>query len=330
MKAMVLEKIGGPLKLLDLPMPRPGEGELLIQVKACAICRTDRHIIDGELPKPKLPLVLGHQIVGVVKEIGEGVKLRKVGERVGVSWLGESCGKCAFCSTGRENLCIDAFFTGYQKNGGFAEFCVAQEGFCFPLPSSYSDSQAAPLLCSGMVGHRAYRFTENAKRLGFYGFGSSAHLLIQVAKAEGREVYVFTRRGDLEAQKFAKEKGAAWAGDSETLPPRPLDAAIIFAPVGALVPQALRALDKGGVVVCADIHMSDIPSFPYRLLWEERSIKSVANLTRQDGEEFLRVAGKIPLDVKVTSYPLERANEALRDMKEGRVTGSVVLQIRGT
>lgn len=325
MKAMVLEKIGGPLKLEELPMPKPGKGEVLLEVKACGVCRTDLHIFDGELPKPKLPLILGHQVVGIIKEVGEGVKLRKIGERVGVPWLGESCSRCAFCRTQRENLCTDALFTGYQKNGGYAEFCVADERFCFPLPSRYSDVQAAPLLCAGVVGYRALRFTKDAKRLGFYGFGSSAHLLIQVARAQEREVYVFTRRGDLEAQKFAKEKGAAWAGDSETLPPKALDAAIIFAPVGALVPQALRALDKGGIVVCADIHMSDIPSFPYKLLWEERSIQSVANLTRQDAEEFLQIAGKIPLDIKVNSYPLAKANEAFRDLKEGKVTGSVVL-----
>lgn len=328
MRAIVLEKIGGPLKLENLPIPKPGKGEILIEVKACGICRTDLHILDGELPKPKLPLVLGHQVVGVVKQVGEGVHLRKVGERVGVLWLGESCGRCSFCHSKRENLCVDAEFTGYQKNGGYAEFCVADERFCFPLPASYSDIQAAPLLCAGILGYRALRFTGEAKRLGFYGFGSSAHLLIQVARAQGREVYVFTRRGDLEAQKFAREKGAAWAGDSETLPPKLLDAAILFAPVGSLVPQSLRALDKGGVVVCADIHMSDIPSFPYKLLWEERSIKSVANLTRQDAEEFLQIAAKIPLEVKVNSYPLERANEALRDLKEGKVTGSVVLTVK--
>lgn len=327
MRAMVLEKVGDPLQLKTVPVPTPKKGELLIQVSACAVCRTDLHILDGELPSPKLPLILGHQIVGKVKEVGEGVKAFRIGDRVGVPWLGGCCAKCTFCFSGRENLCADAKYTGYLINGGFAEYCVADEKFCFSLPSLYTDLEAAPLLCAGMIGYRAYSFTGMGQKLGFYGFGAAAHLLIQVALHQGREVYAFTRPGDTKAQQAALALGAKWAGSSEELSPEPLDAAIIFASVGALIPLALKSVNKGGVVVCAGIHMSDIPSFPYRLLWEERSIRSVANLTRQDGKEFLALAAKKKLKVAAHPYPLERANEAIADLRTGKFSGSAVLML---
>ncbi len=327
MRAMVLEKIGSPLKLKEVEKPKPGKGEILLEVSVCGVCRTDLHIFDGDLPQPHLPLILGHQIVGTVVEVGPGVKERQIGERVGVPWLGGSCQACGFCRSGEENLCDNAVFTGYHKNGGYAEYCVADEHYCFPLPKNYKDQEAAPLLCAGMIGYRAFRFTKG-KRLGIYGFGASAHIIMQIALAQGREVYVFTRKPDDAPSKFAKELGATWVGTSETLPPELLDAAIIFAPVGALYPQALKALNKGGTVISAGIHMSDIPSFPYKLLWEERSMRSVANLTLQDGKELLKIATEIPLKVKVNAYPLEKANDALKDLREGKFLGAAVLTIR--
>ncbi|MBI2742885.1 MAG: zinc-dependent alcohol dehydrogenase family protein [Chlamydiales bacterium] len=328
MRVMLLEKVREPLKLREVEVPRPGRGELLVEVAACGVCRTDLHIIDGELLHPRLPLILGHQIVGRVAAVGEGVDSKRIGERVGVPWLGGSCNQCAFCKSGRENLCKDAVYTGYQKGGGFAEFCTADADHCFSLPAGYDDLEAAPLLCAGMIGYRALTFIREARRIGLYGFGSSAHLILQLAKAQGREVVVFTREGDKAAQQLAKQLGAIEVYGSETLPSKPLDAAIIFAPVGALVPLALKAVGKAGVVVCAGIHMSDIPSFPYELLWEERELRSVANLTLQDGREFLKLAEKFPLRVSVHAYPLEKANEALRDLKEGKITGSAVLVIK--
>jgi propanol-preferring alcohol dehydrogenase len=327
MKAMVLEQPGSPLQLKEIPDPEPGHGQVLIKVHACGICRTDLHVVDGELTEPKLPLIPGHQIVGTVLETGLGVENISIGDRVGVPWLGGSCGKCEFCLSGRENLCDDAKYTGYQIDGGFAELTVANEGFVFPIPGGYRDVQAAPLLCAGLIGYRSYRFVGDAKKIGFYGFGSAAHILAQVAEYESREVYAFTRAGDTSAQEFAKKLGAVWAGGSDETPPEPLDAAIIFAPIGDLVPKALKAVKKGGKVVCAGIHMSDIPSFPYSILWGERSIQSVANLTRRDGEEFLAIAPKIPVRTKVTQYPLERVNEALDDLREGRFTGAAVIVI---
>ena len=327
MRAMVLEKAGERLQLKEVEAPKPAKGELLIQISTCGVCRTDLHILDGELTDPKLPLILGHQIVGRVVGVGAGVDSKWIGERVGVAWLGGSCKQCVFCASQRENLCEGAVYTGYQKNGGFAEFCVADHEYCFILPKRYDDSSAAPLLCAGMIGYRALAFAGEGKRLGLYGFGSSAHLILQVALAQGKEVVVFTRGKDIPAQELAKKLGAVEVLSSDSLPSKPLDAAIIFAPVGALVPQALKALDKGGIVVCAGIHMSDIPSFPYELLWEERSIRSVANLTRQDGREFLKLAEKIPLEVSVHTYPLEKANEALEDLRSGKITGSAVLLI---
>lgn len=324
---MVLEKIGEPLKLKDLPKPEPQEKEILIKVHVCAICRTDRHIVDNELPPPHLPLVLGHQIVGTVEKLGPKATKFSIGDRVGVPWLGGTDGTCSFCQAGKENLCDNAVFTGYHKNGGYAEYCTANEDYTFAIPKSYDDIHAAPLLCAGMIGYRAYRMTKNAKRIGFYGFGSSAHLLIQIALYEKKEVYAFTRKGDVTGQEFAKKLGATWAGDSEQSPPKPLDAAIIFAPAGDLYPTALKAVVKGGIVVSAGIHMSDIPSFPYSLLWEERNMCSVANLTRQDGRELLEIAPKVPIKTEVTVYPLEKANEALEDLKTGKFKGSGVLQI---
>lgn len=328
MRAMVLESIGSPLQLKEVAVPSPGSGELLIEVSTCGICRTDLHVKEGELMSPHLPLIMGHQVVGRVVKLGQGVKEFRVGERVGVPWLGDCCGACRFCLTGRENLCDHAVYTGYQKNGGFAEFCVAKERFCFRIPKQYDDQSAAPLLCAGMIGYRALRFTGAAKRLGLYGFGSSAHLIIQLACRQKREVFVFTRGQDKQAMQLARELGAKWVGSSDQLPPQPLDAAIIFAPVGSLVLQALKAVDKGAAVICAGIHMSDIPSFPYQLIWEERSIHSVCNLTVQDGRDLLSAAEEASLQVKVHSYPLERANEALEDLKEGRFSGSAVLTIQ--
>ena len=325
MLAMLLEAPGRPLQRASLPLPRPGAGQVLLRVRACGICRTDLHVADGELPRPKLPLVLGHEIVGEVVSTGEGADRFPAGERVGVPWLGWTCGECRYCRAGRENLCDRARFTGYQVDGGYAEYTVADARFCFPLPPSYADAEAAPLLCAGLIGHRALRAAGDAERLGLYGFGAAAHIVAQVAGGEGRRVFAFTRPGDEEGQAFARELGAPWAGSSEEPTPEPLDAAIIFAPVGALVPAALRAVTKGGTVVCAGIHMSPIPSFPYEILWEERVVRSVANLTRRDGEEFLELAGRLPLRIAAEPLSLARANEGLDRLRSGRVRGAAVL-----
>lgn len=322
---MVLEKERTPLRLMDLVQPKPGPGEVLIKVSACAVCRTDLHVLDGELSDPKLPLVPGHEIVGTVVQVGSDAKWFNVGARVGVPWLGWTCGECAFCLSDRENLCERARFTGYTLDGGYAEYAAADERFCFPIPNKCSDAEAAPLLCAGLIGYRSLMKTGTAKRIGIYGFGAAAHIITQVARYQGREIYAFTRRGDTEGQQFAKSLGASWAGDSETLPPDKLDAAIIFAPAGELVPRALAALNKGGVVVCGGIHMSDIPSFPYDSLWNERSICSVANLTRRDGKEFFLIAPRVPVKTTVQTFPLEQANEALMRLREGKVRGAAVL-----
>jgi alcohol dehydrogenase, propanol-preferring len=327
MRGMVLRRQRHPLELVELPTPTPAAGELLIRVHACGVCRTDLHVIDGDLKEPNLPIVLGHQIVGSVADASQSTGRFKIGDKIGVPWLGWSCGKCEFCNAGRENLCDDARYTGYQINGGFADYTVANERFCFPIPQGYPDLQAAPLLCAGLIGYRAIGMTGGARRIGFYGFGASAHILLQVARYQKREVYVFSRPGFTDSQEFAKELGAVWAGDSLQRPPVPLDAAIIFAPAGHLVTTALNAVGKGGVVVCAGIHMSDIPSFPYSMLWGERVIRSVANLTRRDGEEFLALAPQIPVKTQVHAYVLERANEALDDLRAGRFTGAAVITI---
>ena len=325
MRAMVMTATGRPLQLQQLPEPQPAAGQLLLRVTACGICRTDLHVVDGELTEPALPLIPGHQIVGKVVAIGDRVAGFTLGERVGVPWLGGSCGQCWYCQHDRENLCDNARYTGYQINGGFAEYSVADASYCFPLPEQYDDLQAAPLLCAGLIGYRAYRLVETAQNIGLYGFGAAAHILIQLARHRGQSVYAFTREGDSEAQDFARQLGAAWTGNSGQLPPQALDGAIIFAPEGALVPQALRAVRKGGRVVCAGIHMSDIPSFPYDILWGEREICSVANLTRRDGAEFLPLAAQVPIVTTVHPYPLERANEALEDLRHGRFSGAAVL-----
>jgi propanol-preferring alcohol dehydrogenase len=317
MRAMVLDAPGRRLRAADLPVPEPGDGELLIKVHACGVCRTDLHVMDGEVRASKLPVVCGHQIVGTVEGSGE---------RVGVPWLGWTCGECRYCRSGRENLCDRARFTGADRDGGFAEYTVADERFCFPIPADYPDLQAAPLLCAGLIGHRALRMAGDAERLGLYGFGAAAHIICQVARHEGRRVFAFTRAGDDAAQAFARELGAEWAGASGDAPPEELDAAIVFAPIGALVPTALRALAKGGTVVCAGIHMSDIPAFPYADLWGERSIRSVANLTRRDGEEFLALAPRVPVRTTVHEYALERAGDALDDLRAGRFSGAAVIR----
>ena len=325
MRAMVMERQRTPLVLQDLPIPEPGQGEILLQVLSCGICRTDLHVVDGDLTEPALPLVPGHQIVGRVTQLGAGVEGFKPGDRVGVPWLGGSCGHCWYCCHEKENLCDYARYTGYQINGGFAEYTVASADYCFPLPDGYDDSQAAPLLCAGLIGYRAYRLVDHCQNIGLYGFGAAAHILIQVANYRGQKIYALTREGDTEAQAFARQLGATWVGDSTQTPPVPLDGAIIFAPAGELVPQALRSVRKGGRVVCAGIHMSDIPSFPYEILWGEREICSVANLTRRDGEEFLPLAAKIPVATTVHRYPLEQANQALDDLRCGRFSGAAVL-----
>ena len=325
MRAMVLEGVGNPLSEREVPQPSPGPSQVLLRVNACAVCRTDLHVVDGELPKPKLPLIPGHEVVGEVVALGPGASRFKPGARVGVPWLGWTCGVCVYCRSGRENLCTQARFTGYTLDGGYAEFALADERFCFPMPAAYSAPEAAPLLCAGLIGFRSLRKTGEAKRLGLYGFGAAAHIIIQVARFQGRQVFAFTRRGDTQGQEFARSLGAVWAGDSETPPPEPLDAAIIFAPVGALVPLALKAVAKGGVVVCGGIHMSDIPGFPYELLWEERSICSVANLTRRDGEEFFALAPQVPVKTTVETFPLTSANEALQRLRRGRIHGAAVL-----
>jgi alcohol dehydrogenase, propanol-preferring len=327
MRAMILEAARQPLRLVDLPMPKPNSEQVLIRVHACAVCRTDLHIVDGELTHPKLPLILGHQIVGTVEAIGDRVHNFTIGQRVGVPWLGHTCNHCRYCLSDRENLCDYAEFTGYNLDGGYAEYTVADYRFCFPIPANYPDLQAAPLLCAGLIGYRAYRMIGNAEKIGFYGFGSAAHILIQLAGYQGRQVFAFTRSGDTQGQEFARQLGAIWAGDSDILPPEPLDAAIIFAPIGKLVPAALRAVCKGGVVVCAGIHMSDIPAFPYEILWQERILRSVANLTRKDGEEFLELAPKVPIGTEVNSFALSQANEALDALRSGKIEGSAVLVV---
>lgn len=325
MHAMVLERPGEPLKAKKLAIPSPEKGELLLKVQACGICRTDLHVVDGELTEPKLPLIPGHQIVGLVESVGKGVKDFHQGDLVGVPWLGGTCGKCRYCLSGRENLCDHAVFTGYQRNGGFAEYCTANAAFCFSIPENYPATQAAPLLCAGLIGYRSLRLAGDGNNLGIYGFGSAAHIVTQVALWENRKVFAFTRAEDKAGQAFALKMGACWAGSSTELPPEQLDAAIIFAPAGELVPQALRAVAKGGIVVCGGIHMSPIPGFPYDLLWGERSLVSVANLTRLDGEEFLELAPRIPVQTEIEVFPLEHANEALGALRDGRIRGSGVL-----
>ena len=321
---MVLRAAGRPLEPAEIPDPVPGQGEVLVEVAACGVCRTDLHIVDGELAEPKLPLVPGHQIAGTVVADGERFA---AGDRVGIPWLGRTCGRCRYCLSGRENLCDAPTFTGYDRDGGYAELAVATEAYAFPLPAGLAALEAAPLLCAGLIGYRALRMTGDAERLGLYGFGAAAHIICQVARSQGRRVFAFTRAGDEASQRFARELGAEWAGDALGPAPEELDAAILFAPVGEHVPAALRATAKGGAVVCAGIHMSDIPSFPYELLWGERSVRSVANLTRHDGEEFLALAPTVPVRAVVTEYPLERANEALDDLRAGRLDGSAVLSI---
>jgi alcohol dehydrogenase, propanol-preferring len=323
--AMILDVPGEPLRVAEVPVPEPGEGQLLLRVHCCAVCRTDLHVVDGELPHPRLPLIPGHQIVGTVEKLGGHAGSFAVGDRLGVPWLGWTDGECRYCLSGRENLCENARFTGYQVDGGYAEYAVADGRFCFPIPEGFPDLQAAPLLCAGLIGHRSLRFAGDAERLGLYGFGASAHIVAQVAAYEGRRIFAFTSPHDEEAQEFARELGAEWAGSSEEEPPEELDAAIIFAPVGALVPTALIAVARGGTVVCAGIHMSDIPSFPYEILWGERSVRSVANLTRQDGLDFLALAPEVPVRTEVVPFPLEEANQALDALRGGRVRGAAVL-----
>jgi propanol-preferring alcohol dehydrogenase len=322
---MILEKPGEPLRAVDLPTPQPRTNEVLIRVSACGVCRTDLHVVDGELPNPQLPLIPGHEIIGVVAECGRNARRFRIGQRVGVPWLGWTCGKCKYCLNGHENLCDRAIFTGYTRNGGYAEFTVADERFCFPIKADGPDANIAPLLCAGLIGFRSLVKTGNAKNLGIYGFGAAAHIIAQVASFQGRRVFAFTRSGDLKAQRFAKSLGAVWAGNSESVPPEKLDAAIIFAPVGALVPAALAAVDKGGIVVCGGIHMSEIPAFSYDLLWGERTICSVANLTRRDGENFLKIAPRVPVRTTVEIYPLDQANEVLAKLRTGKIHGAAVL-----
>lgn len=325
MRAMVLDSPGNSLQARETPVPEPGPGQVLLRVLACGVCRTDLHIVDGELPAHKQPLIPGHQIVGVVEGTGELVDRFAGGDRVGVPWLGRTDDTCRYCKSGRENLCDNAGFTGYDMDGGYAEYAVADHRFCFPIPNGYPDLQAAPLLCAGLIGYRSLRIAGDAGRLGLYGFGAAAHIIAQVAIHQGRKVFAFTSPGDVQAQNFARKLGAAWSGGSDEPPPEELDAAIIFAPVGALVPTALKAVARGGVVVCAGIHMSDIPSFPYEILWGERTVRSVANLTRRDGEEFLKLAPEIPVETEVVTFPLEKANEALDTLRRGEIQGAAVL-----
>jgi len=327
MQAMVLVQPREPLVLREVPTPVAGEGQILIRVAACGVCRTDLHVADGELTEPKLPLILGHEIVGRVVEVGDGVEGFSPGDRVGVPWLGWTDGTCRYCARGLENLCQNARFTGYTIDGGFAEYTVADARYAFALPEGYDDLHAAPLLCAGLIGYRAYRMTGEARRLGLYGFGAAAHVLAKVARHDGRDVYAFTRPGDEATQAFARKLGAVWAGDSTKRPPEPLDAAILFAPVGSLVVEALQSVDRGGIVVCAGIHMSDVPSFPYRLLWEERVVRSVANMAREDGVRFMEVAARVPIKTTVTPLPLDQANEALNALREGKIEGAAVLKI---
>jgi alcohol dehydrogenase, propanol-preferring len=325
MRCMVLHAARTPLRLESMPVPHVGAGQVLIRVHACAVCRTDLHVVDADLTQPKLPLIPGHEIVGIVAACGEGVERFKPGDRVGVPWLGWTCGACEFCLSGRENLCAQARFTGYQIDGGYGEYTVADQRFCFAIPDGYSDIEAAPLLCAGLIGYRSLRMAGDARRLGLYGFGAAAHIIAQVAHWQGRQVFAFTSPGDTEAQAFARELGAVWAGSSDQPPPEMLDAAIIFAPVGPLVPAALRAIVRGGTVVCAGIHMSPIPTFPYDILWGERVIRSVANLTRADGDEFLALAPKVPVKTRTPPYQLDQANQALDDLRSGRLQGAAVL-----
>ncbi|MGH2953279.1 MAG: zinc-dependent alcohol dehydrogenase family protein [Solirubrobacterales bacterium] len=325
MRAMLLERPGSPLAAAAPPEPEPGPGQVAVRVSACGVCRTDLHVVDGDLAEPKLPLVPGHQIVGEVVGLGAGAERFAGGDRIGVPWLGWTCGECRYCRSGRENLCERARFTGYQLDGGYAELAVADERYCLPIPAAYPDPQAAPLLCAGLIGYRALRMCGEAERLGLYGFGGSAHIVCQVARHQGRRVFAFTRPGDSKGQAFARELGVEWAGGSDERPEE-LDAAIVFAPVGELVPVALGALAPGGVVVCSGIHMTEIPAFPYELLWGERAVRTVANLTRRDGDEFLALAPKVPVRTTVTEYPLEEANEALADLRSGRLHGAAVLR----
>ncbi len=329
MRAMVLKAAKQPLIMMELPVPEPAPDQVLLRIHTCGVCHTDLHIIEGELTKPKLPLVLGHQVVGTVVKIGENVKRFKTGDRIGIPWLGYTDGTCRYCRRGQENLCDQPLFTGYTIDGGFAEYTVADQRYCFHLPQAYSDINAAPLLCAGLIGYRTYRLAgENIERLGIYGFGAAAHIIAQIAKHEGKSIYAFTKPGDTQAQEFARQLGAIWTGDLTEQPPEKLDAALIFAPVGSLIVEALKATVKGGTVVSGGIHMSDIPTFPYHLLWEERVIRSVANLTRQDGEEFLTVAPKVPVKTDVHTFPLEQANEALDHLRHGQIRGAVVLEIK--
>ena len=328
MHAMVLQESGQPLQYRDVPVPKPGPDQILVKVHACGVCRTDLHVVDGELPDPKLPIIPGHEIVGSVVQRGDNAGSFRVGERVGVPWVGYTCGQCRFCRNGKENLCDHPLFTGYTIDGGYAEYTVADKRYCFRLPESYTDTDVAPLLCAGLIGYRSYRMAgESVERIGIYGFGGAAHIIAQVAVHQGKQVFAFTRPGDIQAQQFARKMGAVWAGDSTEMPPELLDAAIIFAPVGSLLPAALRATIKGGRVVCGGIHMSDIPSFPYQLLWEEREVCSVANLTRKDGEDLLAIAPEIPVATEVEVFPLMEANEALNRLREGKLQGAAVLSM---
>jgi len=326
MKAMVLESPKKPLVLKELPVPKPGPDEVLLRVEACGVCRTDLHVVDGELPNPKLPLIPGHEIVGIVEELGKNAGHFYIGQRVGVPWLGSTCGKCKYCLSGRENLCEAAEFTGYTRDGGYAEYCLSKAMYTFQMEDKGHAMESAPLLCAGLIGYRSFRFARDAKNLGLYGFGAAAHIITQVALYEGKKVFAFTRPGDAEKQEFARSLGAVWAGGSDEMPPEPLDAAIIFAPVGKLVPAALKALDKGGKLILAGIYMSKIPSMPYEILWWERTIQSVANLTRRDGIEFLALAPQIPVITEITPYDLEEANKALDDLRKGRIRGAAVLR----
>jgi alcohol dehydrogenase, propanol-preferring len=325
MRAMLLDHPHSPLRLGELANRTPGRGEVSLRVAACGVCRTDLHIADGDLPERRSPVVPGHEIVGIVEEVGADVERFRLGDRVGVPWLGWTCGHCSYCTSGRENLCAAARFTGYHVDGGYADRAIADARYCFTLPAGYGDAEAAPLLCAGLIGYRSLVHAGDARRLGIYGFGAAAHIVAQVARWQGRELFAFTRPGDATAQAFARSLGAAWAGDSAQTPPEPLDAAILFAPVGALVPAALRAVAPGGTVVCAGIHMSEIPAFPYEILWGERTIRSVANLTRRDGEEFLALAPRVPVRTEVETFRLDQANEALARLREGRITGAAVV-----
>ncbi len=328
MRVMVLEKPGEPLRLKQIPVPRPAMGQVLIRIHACGVCRTDLHIVDSELANPKLPLIIGHEVVGEVVEVGVGVADFQPGDRIGIPWLGYTCGQCRYCLGGRENLCENARFTGYTIDGGYAEYTVADARYCFRVPDRYASPEAAPLLCAGFVGYRTYRLAgENIRNLGIYGFGAAAHIITQIAVYQGKQLFAFTRPGDWKGQEFARSLGVVWAGDSTVAPPEKLDAALIFAPVGALIPEALHHLDKGGVVVSGGIYMSDIPTFPYSWLWEERSIRSVANLTRQDGRELFKIAPRVPVRTYIHTYPLEQANQALDDLRAGRFEGAAVLVV---